>query len=287
MNNKKYKTTMGTIAGLMVISGGLFVYENVYKVQKEEASKTMIYLAKEDIQAHTSISKDMFDVVEVSNDSVLSAYVTNINEFVGKELKGGLLRGEPLSIQRLSDETTHTGEMVLKIEPDFVGTVAANDNIRVFVQLQNRETGEITVKKLFEEKKIIDENTLLPTNVTVQDDEEQQSFSIYANTKEVEDYYIAKASGNVIVVKINELDTNELSSEKIEKFDSDSEEVKNATKANQSESEGQAIITYTVVAGDTLDSLTLKFKTDEKTIKILNDGKTEFEAGEMIQVPAN
>lgn len=292
MNNKKYKTTMGTIAGLLVIAGGLFGYENIYKVKQEEANKVTIYVAKKDIQAHTKVTADMFKPLEIDNTSVLAGYVLDLNSVVGKELKGGILQGEPLTAQRLQDAgTANNGSLVLKVRPDSVGDILPNDNVKIYVQLQNSDTGEITIKELFANKKVIGqemaESALLSTN----QEQATDSFNINATEEEVKDYYVAKKSGSIIAVKINELDTTKIVSDKSkknnDKFNANSEEVKNSTKENDAGSEGQAIMTYTVDEGDTLDSLALKFKTKTETITALNSGKTEFEVGEMIQVPAN
>lgn len=291
MNNKKYKTTMGTIVGLLVIAGGLFGYENIIKVKHEEANKVTIYVAKKDIQAHTKVTADMFKPLEIDNTSVLAGYVIDLNSVIGKELKGGLLQGEPLIAQRLQDAgTTNNGGLVLKVRPDSVGDILPNDNVKIYVQLQNSDTGEITIKELFANKKVIGqemaESALLSTN----QEQATDSFNIYATEDEVKDYYVAKKSGTIIAVKINELDTTKIVSDKSmknNKFNANSEEVKNSTKETDAGNEGQAIMTYTVNEGDTLDSLALKFKTKIDTITALNSGKTEFEVGEMIQVPAN
>lgn len=292
MNNKKYKTTMGTIGVLMLISGGMFAYENVYKVKQAEENKVTIYVAKEDVQAHTKVTADMFKPLDIDNTSVLGGYVLDLNSVVGKELKGGLLKGEPLTAQRLQDAgDLNNGELVLKILPDSVGDVLPNDNVKVYVQLQNSDTGEITIKELFANKKVIGqqlaESALLATN----QEKATDSFNIYATEAEVKDYYVAKQSGSIIVVKINDLDTENISTDKggkkTDKFDADSEDVKNSTKENDAGNEGQAIVTYTVKSGDTLEGLALKFKTKKETISSLNNGKTEFNEGEMIQVPAN
>jgi LysM repeat protein len=281
---------MGTIVGLMVLSGGLFAYENVYVAKQEQANKVTIYVANQDIQAHTAIKADMFQPLEIDNTSVLQGYVLDLNSVVGKELKGGLLIGEPLTQQRLDDKSSNEkGELTLKISPDSVGDIKANDNVRVYVQLINEDSGEITVKELFTNKKVLKDNEGEGSLLTGNQQEPSKDFNVIANENEVKDYYVAKQSGSIIVVKINELDTEKITTDAktADKFDAKSDEVKNASKDDKSGDEGQAISTYTVKEGDTLESLSLKFKTKKDTISALNGGKEEFEAGEMIQVPAN
>ncbi|PLS19739.1 hypothetical protein CVD28_04835 [Bacillus sp. M6-12] len=291
MNNKKYKTTMGAIVGLMVLSGGIFAYENVIAPKQEQANKVTIYVAKQDIQAHTAIQADMLMPLEIDNTSVLSSYVSDLNSVVGKELKGGLLKGEPLTKQRLEEKgTSKVGNLTLKITPDSVGDIKVNDNVKVYVQLTDEETGEVSVKELFANKKVMKETEAESGALLGGGKEEKNgTFNVVASEKEAKDYFVAKTTGQILVVKINDLDTNKIASgtESSDKFDADSEEVKNASKQDDSGSEGQAISTYTVKSGDTLESLALKFKTKKETISALNNGKEEFDAGEMIQVPAN
>lgn len=288
MNNKKYKTTMGTIAGLMVLSGGMFAYENVYVAKQKEANKVSIFVAKEDIQAHTLVKPDMFMSIPIDNTSVLNGYVLDLKSISGKTLKGGILKGEPLTKQRLAQkDKTSNGELMLQITPDSIGDVGANDNVRIYVQLVNEESGEVTVKELFENKKIVGKETTEQSLLGGGGHDDSTAFNIIATEKEVKDYFVAKQTGTILVVKINELDTDEISSTGVEKFDANSEEVKKATKDSGNNSEGQAIKTYTVEEKDTLASLSLKFKTKKETISALNNGKDSFDVGEMIQVPAN
>lgn len=292
MNNKKYKATMGVIAGLTVITGGLFAYDNIYLEKQKEADLTTIYLAKNDIQAHTKITPEMFDGVKVQSNSVIPNTVINLEGVKGYELKGGLLKGETLSAQRLENaDTKKDGNLLLEIIPDFVGDVAVQDNIKVYVQMSNRDTGEVTVKELFKEKKIVPsgEQGLIEgvSTTSTTNSNEPVGYHVNASEEEVENYYIAKATGQLIVIKIEDVDTNSISSKEIKPFDKNDEDVKNASKESATSNEGLAVMTYTVESGDTLDTLALKFKTKNETISGLNEGKTTFKAGEMIQVPAN
>lgn len=287
MNNKKYKTTMGAIAGLMVLSGGMFAYENVYVAKQAEANKVNIFVAKQDIQAHTVVKPDMFMSIPIDNTSVLQGYVLDLNSVTGKTLKGGILQGEPLTKQRLADkDNTNFGQFMLQIAPDLIGDVVANDNVRIYVQLISEESGEVVVKELFENKKVIGqesgEQSLLGGGQN-----KDTSFNVIATEKEVKDYFIAKQTGSILVVKLNGVDTDKITSEDVGKFDADSEEVKTATKDRGQNAEGQAIQTYTIKESDSLESLSMKFKTKKETISALNNGKDTFEVGEMIQVPAN
>jgi len=293
LDNKKYKVTMGAIASLAVLSSGMFIYENVYVVKQEQANKVGVYIANTDIEPHSLITSEMLTKVELDKTSILKGYVTDPGEVIGKYVVGGVLQGEPLMTQRVSAEALEkTEELNLKIIPDFSGDLALHDNARILVQLTDKNTGEITVKELFEAKKI---------RQVSEGKDKQTGFYITATEEEVRDYYIAKERGKVIAVKINALDldgetagdaedTDEKTStseDNVDKFDAESDEVKNATKETDTTDDGVAIKTYTIQEGDTFESLALKFKTKAETIQTLNNDMKELEVGKTIQVPAN
>lgn len=65
---------------------------------------TTIYVAKEDIQAKTEVNESMFTPVHIAKGGLLKGYVTDISQIKGAQLKGGLLKGEPIATQRLESK---------------------------------------------------------------------------------------------------------------------------------------------------------------------------------------
>lgn len=292
MNSKKYKITIALVVALILLATGLFIFDNFYLAQKERQNLVEIYVAKDDIQAYTKITEDMFKRIAINRDSVIPSYVTNVKEVAGQELMGAILKGEPLTSVRLSKESLRDeGQFSLKIEPDFVGDVQQEDLVRVYVQLTDRNTKESQMKVLFDAKKVKKITSADNVILTGSQGVKVANVHINATEQELQDYYIAKQKGLIIVAKydvldINEVETKAKDTEMENKFDANSDIVENSSRPTEENEEGISVMSYVVQAGETIDSLSIKFKTDIETISNLNEGREVFEAGETIIVPA-
>lgn len=300
MDNKKYKTMICTIVGLTTVAGAMFVYQNFYLESKQRSNQTVIYVANQDIQAKTKIQADMFQAKTIFTDSVLDSYITDdkLQEVLDKELKGGLLKGEPLTSVRLNKENEDlSNNLVLKLEPDYKSEVKTDDNVKVYVMLTDRVTGEVSMKQLFaSEKKLLEPEADKNNTVTTTDTSETQVLLVKVTDEELRDYYKAKATGKIIVSKVSDLDLQDIVSDKDleqsedqkngDMFDVDSEEAQNSYRATDNKDNSIAVMSYTVQEDDTIDTLSLKFKTSAHQIKMLNDNKDSFVVGDVITVPA-
>ena len=281
MINKKNKATLIGIVALTVISGGMFAYQNIYMPKQQQANTETVYLANQDIQAYTTIDPSMFDEVKISKSANMNMYVDDISSVKGQKLKGGLLKGEPLNKVRLTKDDVSKDEIITPIEADFQSKLSDGDFVNVYVLLSSK-TEDSSVKNLLKGKK---------ANVITSNDGKSQTLNLSLSEKELSDYFVAKSKGTIIVAKVNSLDIKDLSTEDTEKlskaedFDATSPEVQNAVKESE-DSKELAISYYVVKEGDTLESLSIKFKTTEEKIAQLNNGKTEFEVNEQIAVPA-
>lgn len=302
MDGKKYKTSIGIISGLTVLSVGLFGYQNFYYGKQQAKDKTSIYVAKSDIQARTKISADMFESVEIAKNSQLDTYVTNLDKFVGKELKGGLLTGEPLTNVRVAEKGSDLeANLSLELQPDYMGDVKANDNVRVYVMLTDKNTGKVEIKVLFDNKKIKnpaqsqDGGSLV--NVSTSQPDEKPKMILMVTDAQLQDYYKAKATGKVIVSKISDVDLGKIVSEgavnpkdndidTTKNFDPTSQEAQNSYRPTDNKDNSLAVISYTFKEGDTIDILCQKFKTTKDVISKLNNNTVEFKAGDKVTVPA-
>lgn len=305
MDNKRYKTSIMMIAGLTVVAGGLFGYQNFYYNKQQLKQQTIIYLAKGDIQAKTKLSADMLETKSIPSNGVLNNYVTqdNLDKVIGKELKGGLLSGEPLTTVRVdTDNSDLTSNLTLKLEPDFMCQLQSNDNIKVYVMLTDKNTGEVTMKELFKNKKILQGNVASQqsiVNVSAgETSEKQEQLLIKVSDQELQTYYKAKATGKIVVSKITDLDTGNISSKgsvkeadtqkdtSSNKYDDKSEEAKNSYRPTDGSDNSIAMETYVVQPGDTIDSISQKFKTNPDIISKLNNDSNVFKSGDKIVVPA-
>lgn len=278
MNNKKINKIIYTMVGLTAFSGALFAYDNFYLSSQNETQ--LIYVAKQDIPAKTVLKADMFESVKVPTAGVLPTYITNINDVVGKKLKGGLLKDEPLSKNRLTTEEDleHNLEIRIDVDPTSI-SVATNDYINLYVVLN--VNGDVQIKKVFDSKQVKVESS--------SSEEGSSSFiSIKANEEEVSKYLDANERGKILIVKNHDLDADE----DITDYDPNSEDAQNATPPTEEEQEEGATPTVSVVEktfeeGDTLDELAIRYKTSVENIKKLNNNKEEFNVGDIIILPAN
>lgn len=278
MNNTKINKIIFAMVGLTTFSGALFAYDNFYLNSKNETQ--IIYVAKQDISAKSVLKQDMFEPVKIPTSGLLPTYVTNINEIVGKTLKGGLLKQEPLSKNRLTTETDleHNLEIRIDVDPTSI-SVNTNDYINLYVVLN--VNGDVQIKKVFDSKQVKVENvTTGDTNATF--------ISIKANEEEVSKYLDANERGKILIVKNHDLDANE----DITDYDPNSEEAQNAIPPTEEEKQDTStpsvsVIEKTFEEGDTLDELSIKYKTSVENIKKLNNNKEEFNVGDIIILPAN
>ena len=277
MRSKKINKIVVTMGILASISGAMFVYQNFFLNKQNE--NVLIYLAKEDIPAKTLVTNEMFKAVNMPKNGVLSNYVTNIGEINGKELKGGLLKDEPLSKSRLTTKQENSLNLEVKLESDVSIPLKNNDYVNVYVVLKDSQN-QVEVRKIFDTKQVKIEGV-------GQDDAggTETIMSIKVTDEELISYYDAKERGKVIIAKNNNIDggkdiTNE-------KYDPKSDEAQNAVKDEGNKDNAVSIVEKQFEEGDTLESLSIKYKTTIEEIKKLNNNKEEFAVGENIVLPAN
>lgn len=281
---------MSMIIGLTVTLAGLFAYDNFIRPMREAKQLTTVYVAKEDIPSYTKITPEMIEEHQIRTDSLIDGVVTNKNEILEKEIKGGLLKGEPILNQRIVTEKSDSENMFfLRIDSDVTGDLANNDNVRVYTILTNRSTGETSVRELFKNKKV--QMTTASIGAQAIGNTNAGYFYTRATNEEIKDYYIAKNSGSIVVVKVDplssELDSpSEFNGQKVEKFDRDSDEVSQSVRLDSVDGDDEAaIVSHTVAEGDTVQSLSLQLRTSTSNIISANDGKTNLEVGKTLDIP--
>lgn len=276
MNNKKTNKILFVMVGACVLSGGLFAYQQFVLKNSSNETET-VYVAKEYIPANSEITEDMLSTVTVPKNGVLSTYITDKNQVIGKKLSGGILKDEPLSKSRILASNEDGNNLELKIDYDNAIPLQNNDYINVYVILKD-SSGDVTVQKLFNRK-------LVTTTTVSTSDSTESCYTIRVNEEEAINYYNAKEKGKVVVVKDKSVDGSDGITDQA--FNPESDEVKNAVAENENTDSAISIVTKTFEKGDTLESLAVKYKTDVKTIQKLNNDKTDFNVGETINLPAN
>lgn len=275
LNNKKVNKIVYTMIGATLVSGGLFAYQQFYLNNQND--EQIIYVAKQDIPNNTEIKEDMLEAVTVPKDGVLSTYVTNVNDVLGKSMSGGLLKDEPLSKARLINSEDTKNILELKIDYDNEIPLNNNDYINIYVILTNN-SGETVVQKLFERK-------LVTVTTVTTSDSTSSYYTLKVTEEEALNYYTASETGKLVVVKDKSLDGSEDIT--LVNYDRESDEAKNAVTPSENTDGTISIVSKTFGENDTLENLAIKYKTNVDTIKKLNNDKTEFKVGDVINLPAN
>jgi len=282
---KKGMSKQGKVlAGLTVLSIGLFGYQNIYVPNFVLEKEKVVYVAKDDIPAYSTVDYTMFEGRSISERSVIPGSVTDLNSVTGKKLSGTLKIGELLSSSRLTDDTIEQGALLTEVKIESNLPLKDNDNIRIFVKYQD-EGNRFAVEGLFKSKKVYTKNTVFGTveETAGQTQGDGMKFYLKLDQDEVLKYEEAISTGQVIAVKI--LDDSELKAKKI-KSDSDTQTKIISDKQPVQSQDDRGTVQYTVKDGETLSDVADKFVTTESKIRELNDGKSSVQSGDKILVPS-
>ena len=94
----------------------VFIYLQSLKTPGETIKKTVILVATDNIPARTLIDKKMVKEIEVSDSSVISDYIKNSSDIIGKYTKETILKNEGFVKEKLLSESGD--ELALKIDKD-------------------------------------------------------------------------------------------------------------------------------------------------------------------------
>lgn len=188
----KKKNNILLVVLLIVVAGGMFAYQNFIMPAQLIAQKTVVFVAKKDIPADTQLKQDMFSAVEVTTDSVISGSIQDMADLEGKRLIGGVLKGEPIMAQRVSDLIDEEGTYYVKVEPDYPVDLREGEVVAVMQKTEN------TVETLFKRKNVYSSSQV----TSILEGESVAGFYLLLTQEELEKYYLAKDNGGVIMTKI-------------------------------------------------------------------------------------
>lgn len=266
---RESKLTIGSIAGLMTLSVGLWGYQMFILPQQEAENYKVVYVAGQDIPTDATIDANMLEPVRVREDSIVPGSVTSIDAAVGSRLTGGLSTGELLFEQRLSDDITEEGQLFVRVEPDYPVDLTDGEHVRVLAQ----RNGEIT--ELFTRKQVYATNRI--TNLL--DGQNASGFYLLLTEQELENYYHAKFAGNVILSKIDTVATDaDISA-------STGEAINLIPEEESNEETHVSNNRYTVQADQTLEDIAYELEVPVSTLRDLNDGIDSVDEGDVIVIP--
>lgn len=187
MNKMQQNLMLAWTGALFVATGGLFYYDQVVLTEKAKEDVTSVFIAKQNLSEGTVIKEDMFVKLNIRKDTLLPTYVTKLDDVIGKELTGGLVQSEALTITRISEDfVENEGEFHLRIIPDVATNLEKDDRVVVYTRKTDKTRG--TVMDVLFDKKTIQSN-------------EDNVYYVMATEEEVKDYYKAKTDSAIILVK--------------------------------------------------------------------------------------
>lgn len=254
---------------------GLTYMNTSYIPAKQASEKVTIYVAAEDINPNVDLTSSMFVPTTINKADLLPGYITDVAVLENVYSNTNIYKNEPLMVSRVRETVEVEGNYEIKLEPNFSGKLEKKDVVQVFVQLVNKDTGEVSVYSLFDRKQI--------QNIEFIDSSVNTISGLYVNVTEDElkDYYKAKEKGSIIIGKITNDNTT-----KVEKIDFNSEAYLNAT--SQTETINQQTVQSVVVNnGDTLESIATKYGTTVEAIQEVNLGLETLTVGQSINVPTH
>lgn len=283
--NKQQKYNIYVIVGFLLISIGLFAYQNFLMPAQQQARQSVIYVASRDLSDETIINAQeggQFQALQVSEDSVVPGSVTNLETVNGKAIEGGLLEGELLTTNRLIEDVKENGNLFVKVEPDYPVDIRDGENVQVFVQGDFGE-GKTEVKSLYQQKKVYSSSRV--TNLL--DGESSQGYYLRMSEEELKDYYLSKSRGAIILAKISPTAkdvtksmvlTNKPLEDLVEK------PVEEPIETDEDESAGSSVH-YEAQEGDSFESVAHQLELSVQELKDLNPTTDELSAGDFIVLP--
>lgn len=269
---RESKITIVSIAGLLAVSLGLWGHQTFVVPQQEAEKYEVVYVASQDIPTNTTLEADMVSPVRVPQNATLPGAITSIDDATGQRVTGGILSGELVFEQRLSEDAWEEGQFFVRAEPDFPIDLEDGEHIRVLVQ----KDGDIT--ELFTRKQVYATNRI--TNLL--EGQSASGFYVLLTEQELINYYHAKHAGQIIMTKINtvatEDDIESGSGEPIILTDDsdDSEYVEDVQASNNR---------YTVQSDQTLEDIAYELQVSPDVLSELNDGIDSVDEGDVIVIP--
>lgn len=285
MSKRTMSKQAKVLTGLLVLTGGLFSYQNIYVPNFELEQEAVVYVARDTIPAYTEVDASMFQGVTVSAHSVLPGSVTNIQSVSGKQIVGTLQKGELLSNARLTEDENPEGSLLTEVKIESNLPLKDNDNVRLIKKYKG-EGGKFIVEELFASKKVYTKNTVFGVvENTAGQPQDGMSFYLQLDQDEVFKYEEAISTGQIIAVKILDEVDDSVESSVSKENEAGTTKLVSDIEPIQTE-DSRATVQYVVKDGEDLADIADKFVTTESSLREMNDGISKVKAGDKIFVPA-
>lgn len=321
IDHNRYQTFLVTSLVICGISILMFIYQNFIYERIEAKNTVEIFVSNTALYAYDSIKREQFNTIEIPVENVINGMITDFSQVEGQYLKHSLQPGEVLVKNQLTTDNHHEeGDLLIPIEGHYVSDIVPNDLVSVYVLRTEQVNNKIEyhIENLFQSKRIY-RNGQLGINPSVYVDGEAYNIYIRVTPEELDAYYQALKSGELIIAKhLSDLATiieNIQTLPKEDSIESDTESNEstqvpedstptpdltpesnepsqeegissNESLYNQTTSvEDRGQIKYTANSKDTWESIALKFKTTPQVLKQLNPKIYQIEEKVELIVP--
>lgn len=280
-NSFKIQYTLGFIA--LLAGAGMFTYDNFISDEIKAKTTTTVYVAKDEIPAHTQITKDMFNAVTIPKNGIVGKSIQNLKDVIGDYTVHGLKAGELLMEQQLSEDALNSeGDLLIPVEGVYVSDITPTDTVGIYVVYTEKD-GATTIKRVLKSKRVY-----VQSNYSAETGTDEMSYFVKVNESELQAYFEALKKGEIIIAKhLNEVELSNdvIKGETIEDFVIGGDESLDFN-SDQASNEKPSSAIYTPTGKDTWESIAAKFKISVQELYDLNPDIVKIEPNIKLIVPA-
>lgn len=274
MDNKRYKNFMRLIIALLVISLGLFVFQNFGLKLIEEKQMTQYYVATKDIPVFTKLDPSLFKAVQTETSSVAPGAVTNLNEVSNSYAKQQIFKDDLLTQSKVTTKNDEDGYVyTMEITADYSGPLEFGEYVDIYTLSKDNVPA-----LLFSHKKLYSAPTKQLDSADGNGTQEQTTDKRYVKVtkQEMLDYYSKLKTYSFIVLPIEAAYTDQ--------------NVANAGTVSpnsttpENDLDKKETFTWEVKKGESFESIAKDWNMKEEDLKALNPDITELKEGTKIKI---
>ncbi|MCR0316878.1 SAF domain-containing protein [[Clostridium] innocuum] len=275
MDNKRYKNFMRLIIALLVLSLGLFIFQNFGLKLIEEKQMTQYYVATKDIPVFTKLDPSLFKAVQTETSSIAPGAITNLNEVSNSYAKQQIYKDDLLTQSKVTTKNDEEGYVyTMEITADYSGPLEFGEYVDIYTLSKDNVPA-----LLFSHKKLYAAPTKQLDSADGNGTQEQTTDKRYVKVtkQEMLDYYSKLKTYSFIVLPIEVAYTDQ------NVANAGTVTTGQATPENDDLNKKETF-TWEVKKGETFESIAKDWNMKEEDLKALNPDVTELKEGTKIKI---
>lgn len=184
------------------LAGGMFYYQNFYKDAVNEENMAIVLVAKTQIAKGEELNETNIGAIKIPKEAVLPGFQTDVKKVSGKVATTNLFQNEVLVKERFGDETAKEKTFIVTVKPknDLRG-LEEKDSVRIAViptELESTDMFSVADEKVVKTVAQRLNSSGEATGVA-------EGVSVVLTEKEVAQYHKALKSGEIYLLKYDEL----------------------------------------------------------------------------------